>query len=510
MNPALNFQKKTLLWLLLIILNIVIRIPSAPHEIGGDTYQLHSLANSITQFGEARWWTDWSSAFGMTSYSYSSAVPFSLSGISQATGIDMEIAVYLYSLSLGLLGAFTAYVMAGAIYNEFLFKYLLSLFYSISSGILAFTSWNASARGLFLVLFPLFIFLLLKKSSSWKKLLLIILSLIFLRATHNFFYFCIPLILVYVPVELLARKNLFLKNIKFSKYLNSIYLLTTCILFVIPFATKLFLTGEKYQGFISLLITTTRYIGPTIAFSVPGFLYLTLKNEKTKYEYFILFSTLFFIPIFYSAIYGKFITLPLIVFYIAIAVKNITNCRKKISSILLIILICSLVLFSSFYSHFRTGASDEYFYMSEYTNAAGIWSRNHIIENSHVYTTNVEIGRMAAVSNGHISIPMTPPLTLTYGYVKDVKNTSTKLSPYSMEFYFEGAYIPNPGVLPWGSYKWHSSFGIDDGRVKDFMKKYDIKYVVEDLTYVPTKLTQSLGDKKSLIHDNGRTRIWKM
>jgi hypothetical protein len=115
---------------------------------------------------------------------------------------------------------------------------------------------------------------------------------------------------------------------------------------------------------------------------------------------------------------------------------------------------------------------------------------------------------MAAVSNGHINIPLTPPVALTYGYVEDVKNISTKLSPYSMEFYFEGAYVPNSGTLPWGSYMWYSNFEVDDGRVKDFIKGYDIKYIVEDIRYTPTKLTQSLGNKKSLIHDNGRTRIW--
>ncbi|KKG11801.1 hypothetical protein [Methanosarcina mazei] len=509
MNADFRYRNKALLWLLLIVLNIIIRIPSASHEIGGDTYQLHSIANSLTQFGEARWWSDWLSIFGMSAYSYASAVPFSLSGISQLTGTDMEITVYLFALLLGLLSTSTVYIMAGTIYDGFISKYLMALFYSISAGILAFTSWNASARGLFLVLFPLFIFVLLKKfSSGWKKLILTAFVFIYLRATHNFVYFAIPLMVVFIFIKIVTGKWFTFKDMKATKYQNYLFLFITCILFVIPFFTKLFITGSKYRGFITILITTTRYIGPIIAFVIPGFLYLALKNNRTKEENVILLSSLFFIPIFFSPTYGKFVILPLAIFYISIAVKNAVANKIRFSTILLILLICSLTLFSSFYSHFRSGESDEYFQMSEYTNAAGIWSRNYIPENSRAYTTNAEIARMAAVSNGHIIVPMTPPLSLIYGYVEDVNNSSTKQSYLSKEFYFEGASIPKSGTLIWGSYNWYSNFGIKDLRVKDFMDKYDIKYIVEDNRYYSTKLTNSLEENKNFICNNGRTRIW--
>ncbi|RXA20927.1 hypothetical protein EQO05_04240 [Methanosarcina sp. MSH10X1] len=519
MDVNSNHQKRVLLCLLLIVLNVVIRIPSAPHEIGGDTYQLHTIANSITQFGEPRWWINWLSVIGMYTYSYASAVPFCLSGISQLTGIDMEITIYLYALFTGLLSAGTAYIMASTFYNEFTFKYLVSLFYSISAGVLAFTSWNASARGLFLVLFPLFIFILLKKfSSPWKKLCLIVLLFAFLRATHNFCYFTAPLILVYISIELLGKGNSSFKNSNLYKYQNYLYLLLTCFFFIIPFFTKLFIVGSKYKAVIDLVITTTRYLGPIVIFVIPGFVYLCLKSSKTKYENFILISTLFFIPMFYNEIYGKFITLPILVFYVAIAVKNMTINRnivinKKMAlNILLVLLICSLTMFSSFYSHFRTGSSENSFTMSEYTNAAGVWSRYYTNENSHVYTTNAEVTRMAAVSNGHIIVPLLPIVSLIYGYVslEDVENTSIEVSPWSKDYYFDGAYSQKSGTLVWGHYNWNSEFGINDGRVKSMINKYNIKYVVEDKAYSPTKLTSSLNDEKDLIFSNGRVNIWNL
>lgn len=509
MDMNTHYQRKVILCLLLIALNIVIRIPSVAHEMGGDTFQLHALANSISQYGEARWWVNWLSVFGMYSYSYASAVPFSLSGISQVVGVDGETSVYIYSLALGLLSCGTAYIMAGAIYNEFLFKYLMSLFYSISAGILLFTFWNASARGVFLVMFPLFVFILLKKFPSlWKKSVIMILLLIFLRSAHNFFYFTIPLILVYISIKLVTKANISFKKIT-RNYQDYLYLFLACIIFMIPFMTKLFITGSKYQGFISILITTTRYVGPIIAFLIPGFLYLALKSNKTNLEYFMLFSTLFFIPIFYSVTYGKFIILPLVMFYITIAVKNMIL-NKKNFSIYLIIVILSLSCFSSFYSNFRTGSTDDYFYMSEEANAAGLWTKNNMQENTRVYTTGAEVWRMLAISDGHINFPTLPSLELTYGLVDNISDSTIPTSPYSMDYYFEGPYVQKPGTSKWGEFQWYSVYEINNVRVKKFIDRYDIKYIIYDRYSGSSLLIRSLSEEKSLIYHDGRIHIWEI
>lgn len=509
MNMNNHCQRKVILCLLLIALNIIIRIPSVAHEMGGDTFQLHALANSISQYGEARWWVNWLSVFGMYSYSYASAVPFSLSGISQVMGVEGETSVYIYSLVLGLLSCGTAYIMASTIYNEFLFKYLVSLFYSISSGILLFTSWNASARGVFLVMFPLFIFLLLKELPSlWKKIIIIITLLIFLRSAHNFFYFTIPLIFAYITTKLVSKTNISFKQ-KIKNYQDYAYIFIVCIVFMIPFMTKLFITGSKYQGFISILVTTTRYIGPIIIFIIPGFLYLALKSNKSNLEYFMLFSTLFFIPIFYSVTYGKFIILPIAIFYISIAVRNMIL-NKKNFSIYLIIVILSLSCFSSFYSNFRTGSSDDYFYMSEKTNAAGIWVKENMQENTRVYTTGAEIWRMLAISDGHMNFPTLPPLELTYGFVDNITNSTIPTSPYSTEYYFEGPYIQKPGTSKWGEYQWHSYYEINNWRVKKLIELYSLRYIIDDTYSERRPLTESLQREKSRIFNNGRIQIWEV
>ena len=46
-------KMKIVLFSLLIGLNIILRIPFYPHESGADTFIMHILANSVSQFGHA-------------------------------------------------------------------------------------------------------------------------------------------------------------------------------------------------------------------------------------------------------------------------------------------------------------------------------------------------------------------------------------------------------------------------------------------------------------------------
>ena len=152
----------------LLALNMILRYPATPHEIGWDTFGIHILANSISEFGWAKWLVHPLSIGGFYPNSYASAVPFLVSGISQCTGIDMEWTVWLSSTLMGFFAIFFAYILAGAIRDEDLFKFLVAFGYSVAPGLLYFSTWQLSTRGLFIVLLPLFIYLLLKTRDSLK------------------------------------------------------------------------------------------------------------------------------------------------------------------------------------------------------------------------------------------------------------------------------------------------------------------------------------------------------
>jgi len=517
-------RKKVILFLLLILLNVTLRIYAVPHETGNDSYQIHALANSISESGTARWWLNPLSVFGLYSYSYASAVPFLLSGISQLSNVDMEKMILLYCMILGLFSIFAAYLMAGAFYNDFVFKYLFAFFFSISQGILQFTTFDASTRGMFMVAFPLMFYLLLKEDKSWRRLILIVIFLVFLRSVHNFSYFAIPLIftviLIYMGsrIKLATKKEMkisfnseklaLLKKVNFTH----IYICLLLGAILIPYFTKLFVVGSRYQHLIVMSITTARYVGPSIFLLLGGLVYITNKKKKNSHDWFILISTLFFIPISYSHIYGKFIIIPVVIFFIAIAFKNclFAISSKRLNTFFIIFVIISSSLFSSYYNNYRTGDSQNYWYMDEKTYQAGIWTSSYIPENSHVFTTIGSVWRMLAISNGHIEFPSLPSLELVYGFVDkpEALNNTVSLPYTNLDYYFEGPYIQQSGTSKLGEYEWMMNFDIKDRRVQNFIEKYNMKYIVYDIASKRGKIMSTVEENNDLIYDGDRIKIW--
>lgn len=517
-------RKKVILFVLLIILNTILRIPSITHETGNDSYQIHALANSISESGTARWWMNSLSVFGLYSYSYASAVPFILSGMSQLSNVGMEKIILFYCMILGLFSISTAYLMAGAFYDNFLFKYVFAFFFSTSQGILQFTYFDASTRGMFMVIFPLLFYLLLKEDKSWRKLILIVIFLIYLRSVHNFSYFAIPLIFTMILMYVRSNINLDIKkgvqiivnseklDIFKKRDFTHIYIFLLMCSILTPLFMKLFVVGSFYQYLVVTFITIVRYVGPAIFLALGGLIYTIYKKEKNSYDWFILISTLFYIPISYSITYGKFIIFPFVIFFIAIAFKNslfiISN--KKLNTLFIISILISSIIFSSYYNHYRTGDSQNSWYMDEKTNQAGIWTTSYIPQNTHVFTTVGAVWRMLAISNGHIEFPSLPPVELVYGFVNESEalNNTLKNSYTSLDYYFEGPYSLRGDTSKLGEYMWVMNFNIKDKRVQDFIEKYNIKYIVHDTLSIRGEIIGSVEKNNDLIYDGDRIKIW--
>ncbi len=63
----------------LIFLAISLRYPMVPHERGWDSFFIHGLVNTLNHKGTFSWWVHPLSPFGLTPFSYGSAVPVLLS-----------------------------------------------------------------------------------------------------------------------------------------------------------------------------------------------------------------------------------------------------------------------------------------------------------------------------------------------------------------------------------------------------------------------------------------------
>ena len=362
-ESEISRSKKVILFTLLIILNIVLRIPSIPHEKGADSFFIHSLANSIISFGYANWWVHWLSVFGYYPYSYASAIPFSLSGISQATGIELEYTILMFCIIIGLFSMFSAYLLAGVIYDDFLFKYLMALFYSISPSIMFFSTWEISSRGPFIIFLPFIIYLIMKNLQYAKRALLIIISVIFLFSIHHLAVILIPIISIFIAINLISKIKIN-KN-KFT-YLNYLYAVGLVAAFMLPFLKPEMtgITGSRYGWIIYSMIISVRYIGPMIFFAFSGLVYLIFKKDKKVNLWYFLCMIMSFIPFIYDQVYGIYIVQLFLIVPLTIGFRNLFNLKDIKSSkiigakpigIFIVAILVSSVIFSGYYNHYRTG-----------------------------------------------------------------------------------------------------------------------------------------------------------
>ena len=295
----MKFSKRIILTLfaLLIILNIILRYPTTPHEIGNDSFAVHAMANAISTFGYAKWWIHPASIIGSYPYSSPSAVPFLLSGISQCLNMDTESVILLYSMVLGLFSIFAAYLMAGAIWDNDIFKFLVAFVFSTCPGIVDYSTWTANARTLFIISLPLFIYLLLKTRTFKARFSLLTFTfLIFLTATHHYIYFTIPIIISYFAVLAFYKLGEYIKikSVKIPEnFANLAVLASFLIMFSIPLLIPALMDPailrREGESYILIFISSyTRYIGFLIIFVVIGYTYLLFKHNKKVEEWFLL------------------------------------------------------------------------------------------------------------------------------------------------------------------------------------------------------------------------------
>jgi hypothetical protein len=520
--PVKKISKKgkIILFILLIVLNLVLRIPSIPHEKGEDSFFIHALANSLTTFGEAKWWLNWMSIFGLYPDSYASGLPFSISGMAQLiglTGIEMEKTILLFSVLFGLFSIFTAYVFAGMIYDDFIFKYFLALFFSACQGVLVFSTWEVSARGPFIIFMPLFLFILLKKMHYLKTVFLLLILIIYVASVHHYFWFLFIFITVYISLKILSKSSNveIISKFRISNMPHSIdflYFIGLLTLFSYPFFSRTMITSGSRYGWISdMLMGNTRYVGPIILLAAGGLTYLLFKQNKKFEEWYILGIIFIFIPFLYNLTYSKYLWLLLFIFLITVAFRNFlygTNLTKnKMPSLFILLIILSFVSFSAFYNYERTGNSKNYWYMQDATFEASKWSNNFISDNAIGFGNEGETWRFFAASDAHPLIPTVGTAALAYNLINESSIEFYQVSPYTSDFYFEGPYIEKSGTSLWGTMKWFlERRDIDDTGIA---KNFNFKYFIED-SYNFMNIIPSIHNTRNSVYSNGRINIWNV
>lgn len=528
-------KMKIILFSLLIGLNIILRIPFYPHESGADTFVMHILANSVSQFGHARWWINPLSAVGLYPYSECSAVPFIISSISQSTGIDTERTIFLFCMIIGLLCVFSAYIMAGMIFNDDLFKFSVAFSLSISPAVLNYMVWSITARTPFIALLPLFVYSLLKCRTYKRRfslLTFILFALLF--ATHHLAYFLIPISISYfivvISYGLKNSINVKSEGFRIPKYIPSVLIAVGFfIMFAIPFQTGRLIIefGSRYEAVNMLFFNNLpRYVGILCIFAVGGLVYLLFKSDKGFEEWTLLLILMFLTPFLYVQTYMKWFIPCFISLLIGVGIINIARAGKRGMKYALIILVIFLLLavsFSAFYQHWRTKGGGIYLfnnYMKETTYTSSLWIKENINDGSLICNVLSTGFKIFSISDVPLMNGFHESIDLAYGFFNISELKLVKKSFTEEAFWLSSPYTVIDGYS--SRYTWADIIGHDYKYYEyKYRSKFNFTHVIEDKRiprgyFSPLSgiyRSEFLGfvyDSDNCIYDNGDICVWDL
>jgi len=162
-----------LLLLAIILLSIIVRYPLVEHErFQTDSYTLHYMAQSVVDSGHAKWIFNPFSYFGLYELNYPSGVPFILAGLSELTGLSMEVTVLVASMMFGIMSCLAVFVLARHFIRRPEYVLLATFFAILGARFIDTTYWDGSARGPMIVLVTFAAFTAFRASATGQPKLL--------------------------------------------------------------------------------------------------------------------------------------------------------------------------------------------------------------------------------------------------------------------------------------------------------------------------------------------------
>jgi hypothetical protein len=247
------FSKKQVIFLFLILisLNILVRLPNFPHEYGVDSFFIHYHSQDIIEDGYAEWVQHPASLIGVypINMSYPAFVPYLLAYLSQITGIGLELVILIQSIMLGVFGSITSFMFGKEFSKSDLVGFFCAFSFSLSPIFLKFTMWTTSSRALFVAFMPLVLYFLIRfeNTRQWRYLLFFFLFAAVEAMTHRLFIFIVVFL---IPSYVLAKLFIAIRNRISHLFVRQLYIylfLMMLFLFFLQFSSISFFADQQYD-----------------------------------------------------------------------------------------------------------------------------------------------------------------------------------------------------------------------------------------------------------------------
>jgi len=520
-----------MLFLFLILINILLRYPFTPHEIGWDSFVIHSLADSINVQHHADWILNPFSYFGMYPLSYPSSVPFIISSTSQASGLSIEGVAWIFTIIIGILAALGGFILAGAIKKNFWFQYIVALMFSTSMGLLLFTTWTLTTRGTLEVILPFFLWSLINhlKSQRLTYFILAIMFLILAASIHRMFILFAPFILLIMIIPYIIKSKLIAKtSITESKqkkmriifgigsFIVAGVLLILPILGVFGDVYGHFGVEGTYNSIVWAAAVFARNVGPIALLSIIGLILIILKVGKERGEFFTAGAFIIIIPM---ILVGSYISTFSMIFFCLIAgfgiillLKNQKKRKKLVLSGITLLLISSFVLSAYTQVTPLNILSSEDTVDSRYLENSGydaaIWCK---FNNVSLMTGSGQITQRMSALSGVPRFPGNSAQNIIFDltYPGDLEITTRSfLDPY---FYLEGPVVDSTGAesqITW-YYVRLMNIQITNQQAVEILSTYQVEWLVfNNYQVFPNTFTKSAMQTSYCMFNNEKVSLW--
>jgi hypothetical protein len=536
-------EKKYILGLIIVLIlsNILFRLPVTPHQKSLDGFLVNTIANSIQEEKYIKFTINPLSIFGFYPLSYPTGVPILIAQLSSITGINSENIIFLYAIVCSIIAAISMYMLSGNFNKNNMFRFTAAFAYSLSHIFLEWTQWTGNSRALFLAILPLFIYTCMKMmdKKSLKYLILTVILFIMLMTIHRLFIFNIILI-----TTLIVSK--FLKFIIEKNNIGNKTIITLAILFlVISTLFGLFVLGKfrvfsykleqnsyydsfmlfRDNGILEIINYYILAIGTLSIFFFIGIPKIILKNKKEEQYYFLLISLGILGLLIKDIQYAFQYSLVIIAIITAYGIKSMGDFiikykiikKATIFYVFIILISFSALSYMLVFDSTKKSLTEEKSWAREDLFYAAMFYKN--IQNDKKITSNVnEIIRFNAYSGKPYAPPEEIVYLLNYNITpEDINISFKKIDSYLYDFRnpFSAASLNIFRDSADISY-----YDIYNPRTRGLINKYNIGYFLEnklldDKYYVAwglydSRFLKSIHEDKNKFYDNGRLALWQI
>ena len=353
--------KRTVLLIVLsiVLISIAVRYPLVEHERNqADSYFIHQLSYSIVDSGYAKWTFSVLSYVGYYPFSYPSGMPFLVAEVSSLTGLNIESCILLINFVLASVFCLACFVLARQFLRKPEHVLLVTLLATLGSRFVDTSYWDASARGPFVVLFILVVFVSFRAVAMGQNRLFILAGVLAVGclAVHHM---AVLLVLFGVGYLLAAfETHYFLERFSLHRrrmaVAFNIVSVLTMVVFLVGFSGRFGIPGfSSYEKthlldinptalsiILNMAASYTNQIGFILLFALMGIPSLIRSSRLSLETLFPLAVLIVFIPILGSGLYVSMLLAPFIAILGTMWIaKLLESSRRRLAVLSIIVLL---------------------------------------------------------------------------------------------------------------------------------------------------------------------------